>query len=144
VPKQSLQSEMRCSSQTGRLLYCTHLIRFFILLPIAEAASLPRRQLPSLKSAWRRRSSNVPDLCCRALMTRAKLFFSFSLVGGRPRARKIRRRSLSRIFRVHFHLTIEGHSCVEFDSSDSSVYSHSDSSTKCSESLLIFLLEEYE
>jgi len=44
VSKQSLQSEMRCSSQTGRLLHCTHLIRFFIL-SIAEVASLPRRQM---------------------------------------------------------------------------------------------------
>jgi len=54
VPKKSLQSEMRCSSQTERL-YIAH-ICFFILLPIAEPASLPRRQLPSLKSAWRRSS----------------------------------------------------------------------------------------
>jgi len=41
---------------------------------------------------------------------------------------------------------MEGHSCVEFDSSDPSIeYSqYYDSSTKCSESLLIFSSEKYE
>jgi len=56
VPKQSSQSEMRCSSQIERLLHYTHLIRFFIFLSIAEVASLPRRQLASLLDA--------SELCC--------------------------------------------------------------------------------
>jgi len=50
VPKQLLQSEIQCSSQTGRS-HCAYLIRFFVFLSTAEAASLPRRQLPSLKGA---------------------------------------------------------------------------------------------
>jgi len=36
LPKQSSQSEMRCS-QMERLLHCTHLIRFFILLPMQKS-----------------------------------------------------------------------------------------------------------
>jgi len=75
VLKQSLQSGMRCLSQTEHLLHCTHLIRFFILFPIAEVASLPHRQLASLKNAWKRRSSVVSDLCCRALVNLRSHFF---------------------------------------------------------------------